>query len=77
MLICTNYKIKKGLKLIKQMTKRKLKIKNYTKNKTEWNSINIRYENHENKKSHRLWSKTQNQKTRLKAPQRLVKKKTS
>ena len=40
MSICTNYKSKKGLKLIKQM--RKLKIK--------WNSICKRYENQEKKK---------------------------
>ena len=42
MLICTNCKSKKGLKLIKKMKKRKLKMK--------WNSIGIRYENHEKKK---------------------------
>ena len=55
MLFCTNYKSKKGLKLIKQMSKRKLKenwkLKTKTKiNKMKWNSIDIRYENHEKKK---------------------------
>ena len=46
-------KNKKGLKLIKQMTKKKTKRKLEklkTKTKTEWNSTGIRYENHEKKK---------------------------
>ena len=49
--ICTNYKSKKGLKLIKQMRKLKKtkKLKTKTKTKMEWNSIDIRYENHEKK----------------------------
>jgi hypothetical protein len=42
MLIYTNYKSKKGLKLIKQITKRKLKTK--LKLKRKWNSIDIEYE---------------------------------
>ena len=51
MLISTNWKSNNGLKLIKQMTKKKTKIKlTKTKNKMEWNPIGIRYENHEKKK---------------------------
>ena len=65
MSICTNYKSKKGLKLIKQM--RKL---NKTK-KLKGNGMEL--DRHRiwkpwEEKSHRLWSKTQNQKTKLKAP---------
>jgi hypothetical protein len=48
MLICTNCKRNKGIKLIKQMTKKKIKKK--LKLKMKWNSIGIRYENHEKKK---------------------------
>jgi hypothetical protein len=39
----------------------------------KWNSIGIRYETIR-RKFHRLWSKTNNQKTRLKAPQKVVEK---
>ena len=46
MLIYTNYKSKKGLKLIKQMTKRKTKrrLKTKLKLKRKWKSIDIEYE---------------------------------
>ena len=54
MLICTNCKNNKGLKLIKQMTKRKLKTK--AKNEMELNRHEMWKPWEE--KSHRLWSKT-------------------
>ena len=43
----------------------------------KWNSNSIKYENHEKKKVTTLWSKTHNQKTRLKAPQRVAEKNLS
>ena len=58
--------------MTKTKTKRKLKLK--LKLKMKWNSIGIRYKKPLEEKSHRLWLKTQNQKTRLKAPQRVAKK---
>ena len=54
------------------MTKRKLKKKLKLKLKMEWNSISIRYENHEKKKVTDY--DQQNQKTRLKASQKWQKK---
>ena len=67
--ICTNYKSKKGLKLIKQM--RKLKKTKKLKTKLKGNGMELnqhRIWKPWEEKSHRLWSKTHNQKTKLKAP---------
>ena len=75
MLICTNYKSKKGIKLINQM--RKLKKTKKLKTKLKGNGMELnrhRIWKPWEEKSHTLWSKTQNQKTRLKDPQRVVEK---
>ena len=59
--------------MTKKKTKRKLeKLKTKNKNGMElnWHKIWKPWE----EKSHRLWSKIRNQKTRLKAPQRVAKK---